>query len=641
MLRKNSVRGKLFPISLLFFIDALLTAFSFVASYALCSYIIDDISAHSMLIQLPIVVSLTSIIFLFIGIYKGYVKTSGLHEVYNIFNAICLANILTIVLVVVNGKLMLEQDLMVPLAIIIVHSILSFTALVVSRLLYKNLLHKLVKGHVKVVNVLLVHHFDKDDARILALEEYFLENGKQVVHKFSTKSSTYATELSKLKADGFTEEELYLVHGSMAGDALLTELNVLLDLRLPVFLIESKHIEQDLSSDAMQRNVLYKRLELDALFKKQIEDRAFLEHSANGVYGETILVTGAGGSIGKEFVKELFYSGVKATLILLDHSETALSEIVTFMQNSDQLRIVPKLVDLKEKKAIEKLFQNYNITLVMHTAGNNFPESLNENISKVMQENLTTTKMLADVSKKTGVRRFVFCSNAGAVHPRTTLEVSKRLTEIYLNSLNKASGESTFISVRLNRVYNSSGSGIGYMKNQITYEKPINRCIFSEHEIYSNKKDVAKALMLVANEKNKFTKDILTLKLGYFIETELVAKIILNTKLSKTLKTKKLKVLYKNVFKNNTSESFYRSSSESNLDVTNLFYQEDLEDISYSKSQIQQKIENLCISLLFDQDDISLIFDLIKDFNSDQWENLFKLQQQKSVSRKVIRLQSK
>ena len=138
MISENKTQEKLFPISLLFFIDAVLTACSFIVSYALCSFILEDINAHSMLIQLPIVVSLTCIIFLFIGIYKGIVNTNRLNEVYSIFNAICLANILTIVLVVVNGKLILEENLMVPLAIIIVHSILSFSALVASRFLYKN-----------------------------------------------------------------------------------------------------------------------------------------------------------------------------------------------------------------------------------------------------------------------------------------------------------------------------------------------------------------------------------------------------------------------------------------------------------------------------------------------------------------------
>jgi len=135
---KNNLRiNKMFPVRLVFIIDVLLTSMSFVLSYFLCSLILPDIWNHGMLIQLPIIVALTSLIFLFIGIYKGYVKYNTVREVYSIFNAICLANILTIVLVVVNGKLFMEKDLMVPLSIIIVHSIVSFSALAISRFLYK------------------------------------------------------------------------------------------------------------------------------------------------------------------------------------------------------------------------------------------------------------------------------------------------------------------------------------------------------------------------------------------------------------------------------------------------------------------------------------------------------------------------
>jgi len=112
-------------------------AVSFVLSYYLCSLILPDIWSHGMLMQLPIIVALTSFIFLFIGMYKGYVKYDKVREVYSIFNAICLTNILTIILVVVNGQLFAENNLMVPLSIIVVHSILSFTALVASRYSFK------------------------------------------------------------------------------------------------------------------------------------------------------------------------------------------------------------------------------------------------------------------------------------------------------------------------------------------------------------------------------------------------------------------------------------------------------------------------------------------------------------------------
>lgn len=642
MRSKSNVQEKLFPISLLFFIDALLTAFSFMVSYALCSYILDDISAHSMLIQLPIVVSLTSIIFLFIGIYKGFVKTNGLQEVYSIFNAICLANILTIILVVVNGKLILEQDLMVPLAIIIVHSILSFTALVVSRVLYKNLIKKLVKINPAAKHVLLVHHFDKDDSRLTALDSLFNQHGKQVVLRISTAAVSYLDDITKLQAQNLNIQEVHILSENRNSNPLLDILKPLLGLHIPIFMMsEIQFSGEEPSATLVGGEDISTRLGIADLIPEQIGTRSEIKNkSETPRFGDTILVTGAGGSVGSEFVKELFYCGVKGTLILLDHSEKALSEIVTFMKNSDQLRIVPKLIDLKEKKSVEKIFENYPVALVVHAAGNNFPESLNENISKVMQDNLTTTKMLADISNRAGVKKFIFCSNVGAGHPRTTLEVSKRLSEIYLLSLGSKKNGINFISVRLNRVYESSGSGFAYIENQITYEKPINRCVFSEFELYSNKKDVAKALLAVADENSRYEQAVLTLQLGYLIPTEVVANIILNTKLAKAQKTNKAKVLYKSAFKNSSLPVPQRSYLE-NAQLHHMFVEDTELKSNYSKSQIQQKIENLCINLLFDQDDISLIFDLITDFNSDQWQNLFKLQQEKSVPRKVIKLQSK
>lgn len=642
MRSKSNVQEKLFPISLLFFIDALLTAFSFIVSYALCSYILEDISAHSMLIQLPVVVSLTSIIFLFIGIYKGIVKTNGLQEVYSIFNAICLANILTIILVVVNGKLILEQDLMVPLAIIIVHSILSFTALVVSRILYKNLIKRLVKINPAAKNVLLVHDLENEDARLLALDALFNEHGKQIVLRVSGLKSSYRDQIIKLQTQNLNIEEIHIFSKHGTSDSLLSVLKPLLGLHIPVFMISKiQFIGEAPSASLIATEELARRLSISDLIPEKIGNNFKAPYSpANLSIGETILVTGAGGSVGSEFVKELFYSGIKGTIVLLDHSEKALSEIVTFMKNSNHLRIVPKLVDLKEKKSIEKIFENYPVSLVLHAAGNNFPESLNENISKVMQDNLTTTKMLADISKRAGVNKFIFCSNAGAGHPRTTLEVSKRLSEIYLLSLNSEKNRTNFVSVRLNRVFESSGSGIAYIENQIMYEKPINRCVFSEYELYSNKKDVAKALLSVADENSPYHHAVLTLQLGYLIPTEVVAETILNTKLTKTKKTKKPKIFYKNSFKNSTL-FLNKSDALESAQLNRIFIQEKESKVNYSKSQIQQKIENLCINLLFDQDDISLIFDLITDFNSDQWQNLFKLQQEKSTPRKVIKLQSK
>ena len=175
MQKQKLFSEKLFPLGLMFLIDVLLTGMSFILSYVLCSMIVPDIINHRMLIQLPVVVALTSLIFLSIGIYKGVVKYDRIREVYSIFNAICLANILTIILVVINGKLIMEEDFMVPLSIIIVHSILSFSALVASRFLYKRLIIALKKKLRPTAKVLFVHDFESQTEALDTYMEAFKE----------------------------------------------------------------------------------------------------------------------------------------------------------------------------------------------------------------------------------------------------------------------------------------------------------------------------------------------------------------------------------------------------------------------------------------------------------------------------------
>lgn len=158
--------NELFPVRLVFLIDILLTGISFILSYFLCSFILPDIWSHGMLIQLPIIVALTSLIFLFIGIYKGYVNYDKVREVYSIFNAICLTNILTIILVVVNGKLFMEEELMVPLSIIVVHSILSFIAMAASRYIYKRVTASKSKLLNKQEHIVFIYNNDIKNGKI-------------------------------------------------------------------------------------------------------------------------------------------------------------------------------------------------------------------------------------------------------------------------------------------------------------------------------------------------------------------------------------------------------------------------------------------------------------------------------------------
>ncbi|KPM30197.1 Putative capsular polysaccharide biosynthesis protein [Croceitalea dokdonensis DOKDO 023] len=623
-------QDKLFPLGLVFLLDVLLTAFSFVVSYALCSLILPDINSHKMLLQLPIVVAISSMIFLFIGIYKGFVKTDRLREVYSIFNAICLANVLTIVLIVINGKLIMEKDLMVPLSIIVVHSILSFTALVASRWLYKRIIFHLKKTYKHATNAILFVNGALDEGTQKRMKELFAEHSMDLDRIVSIK-----TELDAFKPKAGKNHGLILVSKDAAKNHQQFHglVSKMAKTSIPIKIVDKD--TNELSNTDTMSALAVKPYTLSDLFPSQLTFDLGAYNTK--LTGKTILITGAGGCIGSAFSKELYRSGIKATLILLDHSESALNRIYGFMSNSSMLTCVPKLVDVKDKKSLQEIFSKYDPDYVLHAAGNNVPESLDSQTNKVIQENVMATKLVADVAQAHKVERFVFCSSSEAVLPRTTLEVCKRLSEIYLETLHVGKEGMKVFSVRLPRVFESDSSATKYIENQIRFDKPIDRALFFEEETFCNAVDVAKVLVMVFSESTlNLNEGTLQLSVGVQTQISQLAKAIYHH-LTISGANQGTTLKFENEFKFKTAGVTKTTTGEIEaLPITSIASSE----TGRSRTEIQQKIENICLNVLFGNDDYSPIFDLVDTFGDGQWQNLYKLHLESKTPNKIIKLQS-
>lgn len=614
---------KLFPIGLVFFIDVLLTAFSFMLSYALCSYIVPDISSQTMLVQLPIVVAITSMIFLFIGIYKGVVKYDRIREVYSIFNAICLANILTIVLVVINGKMVVENDLMVPVSIIIVHSVLSFSALVASRFLYKKINARFVKHHSKYVPVAIVSDILLSDNQIDGINQYFESSNNKV----------------NLVLDDFKPKEKAVFENDYFSKRLILEVFILRSATNFVFVQEVleklKHV--DVSVKLLDKKLGVpsygsKLLRYEDIFPTQLlsrmDDGTFLK----GLYEKTIVITGAGGSIGGELAKTIFGLGLKATLILIDNSEASLNHIAGFLSNSSKLKVVPRLMDIRDKKLVDDLFATYRPSIVVHAAGNTFLEFFNDNKNIIIQQNLTSTKLIADLAVKYKVEKFVFCSSNKASKPTTTLEVSKRLAELYLNSLNQESSITSFITLRLNQVYDSNNSTFNYIKNQTNLRKTINLKYIRKEEVFTSKKDVIQQLLLlcISNNHNGIYSSLLGMKIDSDYLINLVNLVESNFDNDRNVVTFKNNFIKDDIYDSYNSTSSFNSYEDSLKEVAHLG--------SISSNKIKQKIEHICLNILFEDNDLNPIFDLINSFGKGEWADLYNENNKPKGEKKIIKL---
>ncbi len=185
------------------------------------------------------------------------------------------------------------------------------------------------------------------------------------------------------------------------------------------------------------------------------------------IHGKTILITGAGGSIGSEIVRQCIkYQAVK--LILVDHSEFNLYEIE---QEVNTENVVPVMQSVNNKLDIQKTLQLYKPEIVIHAAAYKHVPLVEANIAEAIKNNVLGTKNVIDCAIESGVQKVVLISTDKAVRPTNVMGTTKRICELYAQNSN---GQGTdIVAVRFGNVLGSSGSVIPKFKKQIAEGKNI------------------------------------------------------------------------------------------------------------------------------------------------------------------------
>lgn len=188
--------------------------------------------------------------------------------------------------------------------------------------------------------------------------------------------------------------------------------------------------------------------------------------------GKTVLVSGAAGSIGSEICRQIaeFKPG---KLILLDNAETPLFYIDReLVAKHPAMEIIPVLGDVRNAAKIDSVFDHYNPEVVFHAAAYKHVSLLEHNPTQAVLNNCRGTKILADAASRSGVSSFVMVSSDKAVNPTNIMGASKRVAEIYIQSLARKSA-TKFSTVRFGNVLGSSGSVIPIFLEQIKRGGPI------------------------------------------------------------------------------------------------------------------------------------------------------------------------
>ena len=189
--------------------------------------------------------------------------------------------------------------------------------------------------------------------------------------------------------------------------------------------------------------------------------------------GKCVLITGSAGSIGSEMVRQIaIYKPAK--MILIDQAETPQHDIMLMMKKDypdiDAEIIVTSICRVKRMEAI---FSAYEPEYVFHAAAYKHVPMMEPNPGEAVMNNIHGTKIIADLSVKYGVKKFVMVSTDKAVNPTNVMGCSKRICEIYVQSLNNAQSSCQFVTTRFGNVLGSNGSVIPLFREQIKNGGPV------------------------------------------------------------------------------------------------------------------------------------------------------------------------
>jgi len=214
-----------------------------------------------------------------------------------------------------------------------------------------------------------------------------------------------------------------------------------------------------------------KQVNIEELLERE-EIKLDEKRIAQELTGKTILVTGAAGSIGSEIVRQVARFA-PARIVLIDQAETPLHylEVETSGVNRDSA-VEFILCDIGNEARMRKVFDTFRPDIVYHAAAYKHVPMMESNPAEAVLTNIRGTRIIADLAKEFGVKKFIMISTDKAVNPTNVMGASKRIAEIYTQALNKADG-TRFITTRFGNVLGSNGSVIPLFRSQIEKGGPV------------------------------------------------------------------------------------------------------------------------------------------------------------------------
>ncbi|ALJ04014.1 hypothetical protein APS56_02080 [Pseudalgibacter alginicilyticus] len=253
---------------------------------------------------------------------------------------------------------------------------------------------------------------------------------------------------------------------------------------------------------------------------------------------ETLLITGAAGSVGSGITKQLRHSNFKK-LILIDNAESPLYYLINELKLKNISNIEFYLTDVRDESSMQYLFETFKPTIIFHTAAYKHVPLMEAHPYEAIKLNVLATKSLAHFAIKNNAKKFIFISTDKAVNPIGVMGMTKYFAECYLKSLG-TQNHTSFIITRFGNIFGSNGSVVPLFIKHITSETPLTITNKNITRYFITKSKACHLILQIASF-NTLNNCVLTFNMGHPIKIIDLAEVLI----FKLTKNEKNKILIK------------------------------------------------------------------------------------------------
>jgi FlaA1/EpsC-like NDP-sugar epimerase len=464
------------PRWVIFFIDMGICLFSLILAYLVrFNFSIPRVEILAFPLVFSLVLGIRAISFYASKTYQGIVKYTSSKDSQRIFIVLSIGSAAFVLVNLIFYKF-INRTFPIPFSIIIIDYMATTFLMISLRIMFKALYQELTNPNKEKRSVIIFgagesgiitkRTLDRDAGTKYKVLGFIDDDKKKIGKKLEGVTIYSIDKLDELLNSNDVSNMIISVQ-NLSPSKKQQIVDICLNHNTKVLNVPpvSNWINGELSFKQIKKVQIEELLERDAI---QLD----IDIIINQLNNKTILVTGAAGSIGSEIVRQVIKFNPKK-IILLDQAESPLYEMEMELHDKykqQQYEIV--MGDIRNKDRMENVFKTFAPSIVFHAAAYKHVPMMENNPSESIFTNVLGSKNLADLSVQYKVEKFVMVSTDKAVNPTNVMGASKRIAEIYTQSLNKNS-TTKFITTRFGNVLGSNGSVIPRFRQQIETGGPI------------------------------------------------------------------------------------------------------------------------------------------------------------------------